>query len=184
MFSAKKKPDRKPRRKSPGLPTLDELRPRLSIRVWLTVLFVLVTAISAVTAYGIVRPILEESLSRASDATFRQVAEQWDAQMRRLDYRPTPQDMQDFAETRNLQWGIVQVEDGTRLRGDTELTWLPAVAKNAAESGEPRWNVVTVQNGPRAGQRQATYAVPISGVTDQQEREVEDTAIEIGRAHV
>ncbi|MBA2618041.1 MAG: hypothetical protein H0U91_07720, partial [Rubrobacter sp.] len=48
--------------------------------MWLTVLFVLVTAVSAVTAYGIVRPILETSLSRASDATFRQVAEQWDAQ--------------------------------------------------------------------------------------------------------
>src|SRR3712207_3455088 len=140
MFSAKKKPDRNPRRKRPGLPSLEELRPRLSIRVWLTVLFVLVTAVSAAAAYGIVRPILEDSLSRASDATFRQVAEQWDAQIRRDD-SPTVQDMQDFAETRNLQWGIVQVEDGRRLRGDAELNWLPAVAKNAVESGVPRWNV-------------------------------------------
>jgi signal transduction histidine kinase len=176
MFSAKKKPDQKPRRKSQGLPSLDELRPRLSIRVWLTVLFVLVTAISAVTAYGIVRPILEESLSRASDATFRQVAEQWDAQIRRDD-SPTVQDMQAFAETRNLQWGIVQVEDGRRLRGDLDLEWLPAVAKNAVASGEPRWNTVSQQSGPHAGQRQATYAVPISGVTDQQGREVANTAI-------
>src|SRR4028118_496201 len=113
MFSAKKKPDRNPRRKSPGLPSLNALeglRPRLSIRVWLTVLFVPVTAVSAAAAYGIVRPILEGSLSRASDATFRQVAEQWDAQVRRDDYQPSTQDMQNFADIRNLQWGLVRAE--------------------------------------------------------------------------
>jgi len=126
MFSAKKKPDRTPRSKGAGLPSLgavESLRPRLSIRVWLTVLFVLVTAVSAVAAYGIVRPILETSLSRASDATFRQVAEQWEAQMRRLDYQPTTQDMQNFAETRNLQWGIVRLEGegSVRVRGDEDL---------------------------------------------------------------
>src|SRR5918998_2178814 len=96
MFSAKRGQDRDPRRKGPKLPSLGglmDLTPRLSIRVWLTVLFVLVTAVSAVAAYGIVRPILETSLSRASDATFRQVAEQWDAQIRR-DAGPTAQDIQ------------------------------------------------------------------------------------------
>ena len=143
MFSAKKEPDRNPRRKSPGLPSLDALeglRPRLSIRVWLTVLFVLVTAVSAVTAYGIVRPILEDSLSRASDATFRQVAEQWDTQIRRDD-SPTTQDMQDFAETRNLQWGIVQAkrQHGVlRLRGDEDTEYLGGVVDTAVRSGGPR----------------------------------------------
>ena len=187
MFSAKKKPDRNPRRKSPGLPSLDALeglRPRLSIRVWLTVLFVLVTAVSAVTAYGIVQPILERSLSRASDATFRQVAEQWDAQMRRSNYQPTTQDMQDFAETRNLQWGIVQAtqQQGVlRLRGDEDLEYLVGVVENAVESGEPRWNIVPQQSGMHAGQRQATYAVPIRGVTDRQGREVGNTAIVFNR---
>jgi len=187
MFSAKKKPARNPRRKSPGLPSLDALeglRPRLSIRVWLTVLFVLVTAVSAVTAYGIVQPILERSLSRASDATFRQVAEQWDAQMRRSNYQPTTQDMQDFAETRNLQWGIVQAtqQQGVlRLRGDEDLEYLVGVVENAVESGEPRWNIVPQQSGMHAGQRQATYAVPIRGVTDRQGREVENTAIVFNR---
>ena len=186
MFSAKKKPDRNPRRKSPGLPSLDALeglRPRLSIRVWLTVLFVLVTAVSAVTAYGIVRPILEDSLSRASDATFRQVAEQWDTQIRRDD-SPTTQDMQDFAETRNLQWGIVQAtrQQGVlRLRGDEDLEYLVGVVENAVGSGEPRWNIVPQQSGLHAGQRQATYAVPIRGVTDRQGREVENTAIVFNR---
>jgi len=183
MFSAKKKPDRNPRRKGVRLPSLGairDLRPRLSIRVWLTVLFVLVTAVSAVTAYGIVRPILETSLSRASDATFRQVAEQWDAQIRR-DGSPSTQDMQDFAETRNLQWGIVRVEaetnKGIRLQGDQNLEYLYGVVENAVVSGEPRWNTVPQQSGPHAGQRQATYAVPIRGVEDAGGREVENTAI-------
>jgi len=183
MFSAKKKPDRNPRRKGVRLPSLGairDLRPRLSIRVWLTVLFVLVTAVSAVTAYGIVRPILETSLSRASDATFRQVAEQWDAQIRR-DGSPSTQDMQDFAETRNLQWGIVRVEaetnKGIRLQGDQNLEYLYGVVENALEAGEPRWNTVPQQSGPHAGQRQATYAVPIRGVEDAGGREVENTAI-------
>ncbi len=183
MFSAKKKPDRNPRRKSPGLPSLEAieaLRPRLSIRVWLTVLFVLVTAVSAAAAYGIVRPILEDSLSRASDATFRQVAEQWAAQIRRDD-SPSTQDMQDFAESRNLQWGIVRVEPeanrGLRLQGDADLEYLYGVVENAVVSGEPRWNTVPQQTGRHAGQRQATYAVPIRGVTDREDREVENTAI-------
>ena len=48
-------------------------KPRLSMRVWLTALFVLVTAFAAIAAYQIVRPILEETLDRASEAAFRQV---------------------------------------------------------------------------------------------------------------
>ncbi len=186
MFSAKEKPDRNPRRKSPGLPSLEVLeglRPRLSIRVWLTVLFVLVTAIAAATAYGIVRPILEDSLRRASDATFRQVAEQWDAQMRRSNYQPTIQDMQNFAEINNLQWGIVRLKGEGKLfivQSEGNVEPLVGVVKNALEAGaagEPRWNVVPVQNGPHAGQRQATYAVPINGVRDAEGREIENTAI-------
>jgi signal transduction histidine kinase len=186
MFSAKKKPDRKPRPQGPKLPSLEAiegLRPRLSIRVWLTVLFVLVTAVSAVAAYGIVRPILETSLSRASDATFRQVAEQWDAQIRRDD-NPSTQDMEDFAETRNLQWGIVRVDEERgvlRLRGDTDLELLYGVVENSVEAREPKWNTVSVQNGPYAGQRQATYAVPIRDVRDAEGREVENTAIVFNR---
>ncbi len=186
MFSAKKKPDRNPRRRSPGLPSLEAiegLRPRLSIRVWLTVLFVLVTAIAAATAYGIVRPILEDSLERASDATFRQVAQQWDAQMRRSNYQPTIQDMQDFAEVNNLEWGIVRLEGEGKLfivQGDPTVEPLVGVVKNAleaGEAGEPRWNVVPVQNGKHAGQRQATYAVSINGVKNAEDREIENTAI-------
>jgi signal transduction histidine kinase len=152
--------------------------------VWLTVLFVLVTAVSAAAAYGIVRPILEDSLSRASDATFRQVAEQWDAQMRRSNYQPTTQDMRNFAETRNLQWGIVRLEGEGKLfilQGDPAVEPLLGVVKNALEAGEPRWDTVQQRSGEHAGQLQATYAVPIRGVTDRQGREVENTAIVFNR---
>ncbi len=179
MFSAKKKPDRISRSKGARLPSLravGDLRPRLSIRVWLTVLFVLVTAVSAVAAYGIVRPILETSLDRASEATFRQVGEQFEASLRR-DPSPTSQQIEDFAEIRNLQWGIIQVDRSIKLRGDEDLEWLPAVAENAVESGDSRWNLTPIQNGPHAGQRQATYAVPINGVRDAEGREIENTAI-------
>jgi hypothetical protein len=84
--------------------------------------------------------------ARTTDAAFGQVAEQWGAQIRRDD-SPTVQDIHDFAETRNLRWGIVRAEDGTPLQGDPDLSWLPTVAKNAVESGEPRWNTVLLQSG-------------------------------------
>jgi HAMP domain-containing protein len=160
------------------------LSPRLSIRVWLTVLFVLVTAVSAVTAYGIVRPILEDSLSRASEATFRQVAEQWDAQIRR-DAGPTAQDIQNFAETRNLQWGIVRLEPEANrivpLRGDDDLNPIYGVVERAVENGVSKWNTQPAPEGLHGGQLQATYAVPIRGVTDRQGREIENTAIVFNR---
>ena len=185
MFSGKRKPGRTSSRKGTGLLSLkaiEGLKPRLSIRVWLTVLFVIVTAIAAVTAYGIVRPILETSLSRASDATFRQVGEQFERALRR-DPSPTPQQIEDFAEARNLQWGIVRVDggNGSKLQGDEDLEWIQGVARNAVESGDPKWNLIPIQNGPHAGQRQATYAVPIGEVRDREGRVIENTAIVFNR---
>ena len=168
MFSARKKssgktPDLNPWRKAKKLlapKTGDEFRPRLSMRIWLTALFVLVTAFAAITAYEIVRPILEQTLKQASDAAFRQVGEQFQSQLRRSDYRPTTQELASFAATRGLQWGIVKA-DGTKLQGDDDLEWLYGVVKNAVEDERPRQNVVPVQTGVHAGQRQATYAYPI-----------------------
>lgn len=185
MSSGKEKPDRNGRGpKLPSLGSVGILSPHLSIRVWLTVLFVLVTAVSAVTAYGIVRPILEQSLSRASDAAFRQTAEQWETQIRR-DASPTRQDIQDFAEERNLQWGIVRVEvDENRivnLQGDGNIEPLPRVVKEAVEAGAPKRNTTPIQTGLHEGQLQATYVVPIRGVTDEQGRELENTAIVFNR---
>ena len=53
-------------------------KPRVSMRVWLTALFVMVTAFAAITAYEIVRPILEDTLDRASQARFEQVWKQFE----------------------------------------------------------------------------------------------------------
>ena len=121
--------------------------------------------------------------ARATDAVFGQVAEQWDAQIRRDD-SPTTQDIRDFAETRNLQWGIVRVVGNSEiviLQGNPDVEPLPRVVKNAVEAGEPRWNTVPQQSGLHGGQRQGTYAVPIRGVTDREGREVENTVIVFNR---
>ncbi|MDP9424880.1 MAG: hypothetical protein M3P37_02295, partial [Actinomycetota bacterium] len=70
-----------------GLPSLDGLRrqirtprlgkrlrrPRISIQVWLTALFLFVTALACVTAYSIVTPFLDDTLQRSAEAPFRQV---------------------------------------------------------------------------------------------------------------
>jgi signal transduction histidine kinase len=138
------------------------IRPRVSMRVWLTALFVLVTALAAVAAYEIVRPILEDTLDRASEARFRQVGEQFERQLRR-DPELTAQDIKSFATTRGLQWGIVRVEgDGaTRLQGDRDLEWLPNVVNGAVRENRPQEGIGQVETGLREGQRQATYAVPI-----------------------
>src|SRR3712207_4103189 len=90
MFSARKRSSqrRKPalgswRKGYLSLKLRDGFKPHLSMRVWLTALFVLVTAFAAVTAYGIVRPILQETLNRASEAAFRQGGEQFENELRR-----------------------------------------------------------------------------------------------------
>src|SRR3712207_694767 len=116
MFSARKRSSkRKPKLGSWRKGSLPSklrggFKPRLSMRVWLTALFVLVTALAAVTAYGIVRPILEETLNRASEAAFRQVGEQFENELRRSDNQIPMARIKAFATTRGLQWGIVQAK--------------------------------------------------------------------------
>src|SRR5918997_5889216 len=90
-----------------------EFRPRLSMRIWLTALFVLVTAIAAVTAYQIVHPILRETLNRSSEAAFKQVGDQFEDQVQRLRERGEPvteQRINAFARSHGLQWGLVKAE--------------------------------------------------------------------------
>ncbi len=187
MFSAKKRPFSKeaepgPWSKGKGLllsKPWSEFRPRVSMRVWLTALFVLVTAVAAVTAYEIVRPILEQTLTRASDAAFRQVGEQFEASLRR-DPTPTTPQLEAFAATRGLQWGIVRVEGkgvGPILQGDEDLEPLPSVVRSAVENQASKQNVAPVETGLREGQRHATYASPINGVKDERGRVVGKTAI-------
>jgi two-component system sensor histidine kinase ResE len=133
------------------------------MRVWLTALFVLVTAFAAVAAYEIVRPILEDTLNRASQARFEEVAEQFEEQ-NRLNNEWSVQRIRSFAATRGLQWGIVRVEGkgAKKLQGDDLQDWHPGVVKSAVENSRPRYKIEQVASGPRAGQILATYAVPVA----------------------
>jgi signal transduction histidine kinase len=136
------------------------------MRVWLTALFVLVTAFAAITAYEIVRPILEDTLDRASEARFRQVGEQFEGLLEQSDGQVSVEQIQSFASTRGLQWGIVRVEGkgATRLRGDADLDFLTGVVKSAVADQRSKQNIERIETGPRAGQLQATYAIPIEDV--------------------
>ena len=106
----------------------DGFKPRVGMRVWLTVLFVLVTAFAAFTAYQIVRPMMEETLNRASQARFQEVGEQFERLLQQSDGQVSVQQIQSFAATRGLQWGIVKAESGKKLQGDRDLAdWHPGV---------------------------------------------------------
>lgn len=136
-------------------------RPRISMRVWLTALFMLVTGFAAVTAYEIVRPIMEDSLTRASEAAFDQVGEQFESEIARNPDFSTPR-IKSFATSRGLQWGIVRAEDGEPLKGDPSLDWIPGVVEKAVAERRGVSNSIRVPSGERAGQIQATYASPIT----------------------
>ncbi len=169
MFSARKrtlgeKPGRTPwpktrRRLFSGLK--GGLKPRVGMRVWLTAMFVLVTAFAAIAAYEIVRPKLVDTLNRASETRFEEVAEQFEDLLRR-DNEPDVAQLKTFAVTRGLQWGIVKAENGQKLRGDRDLReWHAGTVKNAVKSQSPKMKLEKIPSGPRAGQVLATYAVPI-----------------------
>src|SRR4051794_38581576 len=142
MFSAKKRPaGKKPnpwRKLTELLAPKGEFKPRLSMRIWLTALFVLVTAFAAITAYQIVHPILYETLNRSSEAAFKQVGDQFEEQVQRLQERgesPTEQRISSFARSHGLQWGIVRYEDGQLTQGNLD-DWSPRPVRRAVE--EPR----------------------------------------------
>src|SRR5919107_2046463 len=105
-----------------------EYRPRLSMRIWLTALFVLVTAIAAITAYEIVHPILLETINRSSEAAFKQVGDQFEDQVQRLQERGEPvneQRINAFARSHGLQWGIVD-KVGNQPEGNLD-DWDPGL---------------------------------------------------------
>jgi HAMP domain-containing protein len=143
-----------------------EFRPRLSMRVWLTVLFVLVTAFAAITAYEIVHPILRETLNRSSEAAFKQVGDQFEDQVRRLSERgegPTEQRINAFARSHGLQWGIVQAEGkgGSQTQGSLDDWSFGPVKRAVEEPRRPSDAMEPVQTGIHRGQLMATYAYPI-----------------------
>jgi two-component system sensor histidine kinase ResE len=175
MFSARKRllrrrqdrePWQSPRRHQ--RPASDGFHPRVGIQVWLTGLFLFVTAFAGIAAYEIVRPILNETLERSSEAYFRQVGDQYESLVRRNDGDISVQQIRAFAVSRGLQWGIVRASDQGKLQGDAGLEWAPGMVRQAVSSGSPRQDIENIESGPRAGQQLATYAAPISGVPGEQ----------------
>src|SRR3712207_3163387 len=148
-------------RRKRAVSALGRFRPRVPIRVWLTTLFVLVTAFAAGTPYEIVHPIMESTLNQASEASFRQVGEQYEAEVERNPNVTIPR-LRGFAVTRGLQWGIVRADGGVKLAGDDDLEWMPGVVEEAVRTGEPVARIDTEDTGEREGQIQATYAAPIN----------------------
>jgi len=133
-------------------------RPRISIKLWLTILFLLVTAFAVGTAYSIVYPRLERTLEQSAEASFRQVGDRFQEQLQR-DPRLTEQYIRVYAISRGVQWGIVR-DDGSEVRGDPPDYDLDVVKKALAEGG-PDTGLKPVGSGDRKGQTLATYAVPI-----------------------
>ncbi|MDQ4083014.1 MAG: cell wall metabolism sensor histidine kinase WalK [Actinomycetota bacterium] len=136
-----------------------DLRSRVSIRVWLTVLFLLVTAFAGAMAYSIVSPVLGETLEQSAKASFGQTFEPLEEQLQR-NPRITEQYITAYATLRGVQWGIVHVDSGEVLRGDPGEYDAQAV-QTAAEQQEPYTELVLVESGDREGQTLATYASPI-----------------------
>src|SRR5215210_3410495 len=142
-----------------------EFRPRLSMRIWLTVLFVLVTALAAITAYQIVHPILRETLNLASEAALEQVVDQFEDQVRRLKDHGEPvteQRINSFARSHGLQWGIVRGEDGQQTQGNLDEWSAVPVRRAVEEPRKPSYDREPIETGIHKGQLQATYAYPIN----------------------
>src|SRR3712207_3376748 len=161
MFSAKERSSQGSdlRRRASKLlasKTGGEFRPRLSMRIWLTALFVLVTAFAAITAYQIVHPILSETLNRSSEAAFKQVGDQFEAQVRRLRERGesvTEQRINAFARSHGLQWGIVRADDGQITQGNLD-DWSPRPVRRAVEEPRrPSDDMEQIETGVHKGQR-------------------------------
>ncbi len=136
------------------------LRPHVSIQVWLTVLFLIVTAFAGGTAYSIVSPSLGEILEQSAEASFQRAMDQFEEQLQR-NPRITEEYISAYAFGRGLEWGIVNSESGEVLRGapgdyDTEAV------RSAITKKKPETNLQTVESGDRQGQTLATYAAPIT----------------------
>ena len=134
-------------------------RRRLSIQVWLTVLFLLVTAFAGGTAYSIVYPRLAGTLQQTEEDNFEGVFDQFEDQLRG-NPRLTEEYISFYAINRGLQWGVVG-EDGRTVRGDPGEYDEEAV-RTALANGSPDVKLMEVESGEREGQTLATYAAPVT----------------------
>lgn len=137
--------------------------PRIGIRIWLTALFVLVAAFAGATAYEVVRPILHDTIYRASQANFQQMGQQFEQEIAR-NRKFTAQRIQNFAAGHDVQWGLVQVANGKQrqIQGNINEEWNPSVVQKAVETQNAQYSKPQrIPSGVRAGQQVDTYAVPI-----------------------
>jgi len=175
MFSAKERSSGKGRdldlwrrvRKRLASKKGGEFKPRLSMRIWLTALFVLVTAFAAITAYQIVHPILYDTLNRSSEAAFKQVGDQFEEQVQRLEERGesvTEQRISAFARSHGLQWGLVKADgnSGLQTQGNLDDWSVGPVRRAVEEPRKPSRDMKPIETGVHKGQLQATYAYPIN----------------------
>jgi len=136
------------------------LRRRISIQVWLTALFLLVTAFAAVTAYSIIYPRLEETVERTAEASFRQVGEKFEEQLQTTP-RLTEEYITYYALNRGVQWGVIRESDDQVLRGDPG-EYNAGVVQRALETGSPDADLTESESADHQGQTLATYAAPIN----------------------
>ena len=134
-------------------------RRRLSIQVWLTVLFLLVTAFAGGTAYSIVYPRLAGTLQQTEEDNFEGVFDQFEDQLRG-NPRLTEEYISFYAINRGLQWGVVG-EDGRTVRGDPG-EYDEETVRTALANGSPDVKLTEVESGEREGQTLATYAAPVT----------------------
>jgi signal transduction histidine kinase len=134
-------------------------RPRISIQLWLTVLFLLVTAFAGIAAYSIVYPRLKDTLQELAKTGIQQIGNQFEDQLQR-DPVLTTERIRTFATARNVSWGVVRQEDGQVLGGDPgdydEVAVQSALDRRTSET-----SLKPVESGDREGQTLATYAAPI-----------------------
>ncbi|MCA1737526.1 MAG: hypothetical protein LC740_01470, partial [Actinobacteria bacterium] len=136
------------------------LRRRISIQVWLTVLFLLVTAFAAGTAYSIIYPRLEITLRQSAEASFKQVGTKFEQQLQ-TNSRLTEDYITYYALNRGVLWGVIRQDDGQVLRGSPG-DYDSAVVEEALTKGYPETTLTKVESGDHEGQTLATYAAPIS----------------------
>ena len=172
LFSSKRKgwsPGKTPLKDGIRLPSwfsLEQLllgrsagfRRRVSIQVWLTVLFLLVTAFAGGTAYSIVYPRFEGPLQRSEEDSFERVFDQFRDRLR-SNPRIDEQYISFYAINRGLQWGVIG-EDGQTLKGDPG-EYDAQVVQAATENGVPETELKKAESEGHEGQTLATYATPI-----------------------
>ncbi len=136
-------------------------KPRISLQVWLTALFLFITALACVTAYSIVMPFIDSTLKQSAEAPFRQVGERFEA---RLEQNPriSEQAIRSFAARWGVGWGIVRTTDNAIIRQSGDLgDHDHDVVREAVSQRYPETRITPVQAGEREGQVLATYATPI-----------------------